>query len=95
MISGVQKSVGSLKVLDGIDFKAHAGELVSLVGLNGAGETTLMRCIADGTVRTAGTIVVNGLAFSTLKENEKAFAGQIEERFRGSRPATVQAFGAR
>jgi hypothetical protein len=54
-----------------------------------------MRRIADGTVRTAGTIVVNGLAFSTLKENEKAFAGQIEERFRGSRPATVQAFGAR
>ena len=60
MISGVKKSFGSLKVLDGIDFKAHAGELVSLVGPNGAGKTTLMRCIADGTERTAGTILVNG-----------------------------------
>jgi branched-chain amino acid transport system permease protein len=60
MISGVEKSFGSLKVLDGIGFRAHAGELVSLVGPNGAGKTTLMRCIADGTERTAGTIVLNG-----------------------------------
>jgi branched-chain amino acid transport system permease protein len=59
-ISGVEKSFGSLKVLDGIDLRAHAGELVSLVGPNGAGKTTLMRCIADGTERTAGTVVVNG-----------------------------------
>jgi branched-chain amino acid transport system permease protein len=60
LISGVEKSFGSLRVLNGIDFRAHAGELVSLVGPNGAGKTTLMRCIADGTERTAGTIVVNG-----------------------------------
>jgi len=60
IISGVEKSFGSLKVLNGIDFRAHAGELVSLVGPNGAGKTTLMRCIADGTERTAGTVVVDG-----------------------------------
>jgi branched-chain amino acid transport system permease protein len=60
MISGVRKSFGSLKVLDGIDFRARAGELVSLVGPNGAGKTTLMRCIADGTERTSGEVLVNG-----------------------------------
>ncbi|WP_248310398.1 ATP-binding cassette domain-containing protein [Bosea sp. 117] len=59
-VSGVRKSFGSLTVLDGIDFRAHAGELVSLVGPNGAGKTTLMRCIADGTERTSGEVVVNG-----------------------------------
>ncbi|MDQ0512962.1 branched-chain amino acid ABC transporter ATP-binding protein/permease [Ancylobacter amanitiformis] len=59
-VTGVARRFGSLTVLDGIDFKARAGELVSLVGPNGAGKTTLMRCIADGAERSAGTIIVNG-----------------------------------
>ncbi len=35
-VSGVAKRFGSLTVLEAIDFEARAGELVSLVGPNGA-----------------------------------------------------------
>lgn len=59
-LQGVQKSFGSLKVLDGITFDAHAGELLSLIGPNGAGKSTLMRCIADGAERSAGMVRIGG-----------------------------------
>jgi branched-chain amino acid transport system permease protein len=58
-ISGLSKSFGSLKVLEGINLRVVAGELVSLVGPNGAGKTTLMRCISDGRERSSGSVLVN------------------------------------
>ena len=47
-VSGLSRSYGSLRVLEGVDLSAKPGELLSLVGPNGAGKTTLIRCIADG-----------------------------------------------
>ena len=58
-VEQVRKNFGSLKVLEGIDFKARHGELLSLVGPNGAGKTTLMRCIGDGGERSGGKILIN------------------------------------
>ncbi|TDV15644.1 ABC transporter permease subunit [Paraburkholderia caballeronis] len=57
---GVARHFGSLKVLQGIDFSAHAGELVGLIGPNGAGKTTLMRCMSDGAERSAGDVWLCG-----------------------------------
>ena len=59
-LSGLSRSYGSLRVLEGIDLSAKPGELLSLVGPNGAGKTTLIRCIADGHERSAGRVLVQG-----------------------------------
>jgi branched-chain amino acid transport system permease protein len=59
-MTGVTKSFGSLKVLQGIDLTADAGELVGLIGPNGAGKTTLMRCMSDGADRTSGEVRLCG-----------------------------------
>ena len=59
-VRGSWQAFGSLKVLEGIAFKARGSELLSLVGPNGAGKTTLMRCIADGGERSGGTVAVFG-----------------------------------
>src|SRR3981081_272920 len=45
-VSGLSKHFGSLSVLSKISFTARQGELVSLVGPNGAAKTTLIRCLA-------------------------------------------------
>jgi branched-chain amino acid transport system permease protein len=53
-------SYGSLKVLEGVTFKALGSELLGIIGPNGAGKTTLMRCLSDGYERTGGTVAVFG-----------------------------------
>ncbi|GAA2137257.1 ATP-binding cassette domain-containing protein [Actinomadura napierensis] len=42
---GIDKSFGSVKVLQDIAFSAYPGEVTALVGDNGAGKTTLVKCI--------------------------------------------------
>ncbi len=43
--TGLAKSYGDQRVLDGLDFHIRKGERVALLGLNGAGKTTLFRCL--------------------------------------------------
>src|ERR1700737_3877005 len=57
-------SYGSLKVLEGVAFKALGSELLGIIGPNGAGKTTLMRCLSDGYERTGGTVAVFGHAIA-------------------------------
>ena len=60
VVEGVERHFGSLKVLQGIDFRVGRGELLSLVGPNGAGKTTLIRCLADGMEKSGGRVVIFG-----------------------------------
>jgi ABC-type branched-subunit amino acid transport system ATPase component/ABC-type branched-subunit amino acid transport system permease subunit len=59
-VADLARSYGSLKVLEGVTFKALGSELLGIIGPNGAGKTTLMRCLSDGYERTGGTVAVFG-----------------------------------
>jgi len=59
-VTGLSRSYGSLKVLEGVQFKALGSELLGIIGPNGAGKTTLMRCLSDGYERSDGTVAVFG-----------------------------------
>jgi branched-chain amino acid transport system permease protein len=63
-VTELARSYGSLKVLEGVRFKALGSELLGIIGPNGAGKTTLMRCLSDGYERSAGTIAVFGKAIA-------------------------------
>ncbi len=41
VVRGLSKSFGRNRVLDGVDLTVHPGEVVGLVGGNGAGKTTI------------------------------------------------------
>lgn len=59
-ISNVTKSFGKQRVLHDISFHFDAGHVYGLVGTNGCGKTTLMRCMCGLTKADAGTITVLG-----------------------------------
>jgi ABC-2 type transport system ATP-binding protein len=49
-------------VVDGVSFTVAAGEIVGLIGLNGAGKTSLIDCIAGLARPDAGVVTVAGHA---------------------------------
>ena len=51
---------GESHILHGIDFTVNRGELVTLLGRNGAGRTTTLKAILGLVGRRTGSIVVNG-----------------------------------
>jgi branched-chain amino acid transport system ATP-binding protein len=54
-VSGLQAFYGESQALYGIDFTLDDGQIVTLLGANGAGKTTVLRSLC-GMVRTSGEI---------------------------------------
>lgn len=59
-VRGLKKSYGSNIVLDGLDFEIEKGEAFALLGINGAGKTTVLECIEGLRKYDSGTITING-----------------------------------
>ena len=59
-VSGLVKSYGRRRVVDGIDFEVESGEIVGLLGPNGAGKTTTFRMTCGMIDPDAGRVVLSG-----------------------------------
>jgi iron(III) transport system ATP-binding protein len=59
--SGLSKSFGSLRAVDGAGLCVEHGSLVALLGPSGSGKTTLLRMIAGFERPDAGSVSVGGL----------------------------------
>ena len=55
----VFKQYGTLNVLNGINFKIDKGEIVGLLGVNGAGKTTMMRILTSYLPATSGDVKIS------------------------------------
>jgi len=66
---------GESHILHGIDFEVREGELITLLGRNGAGRTTTLKAILGLTGKRTGTIEVAGVETSHLQTNEIARLG--------------------
>jgi branched-chain amino acid transport system ATP-binding protein len=65
---------GKSHILQGISFRVGAGEIISLLGRNGAGRSTTIKTIM-GLVRPAGTVRFKGERIDGLKPHEIARRG--------------------
>ena len=73
-VTGLEGGYEQVQILWGVDLEVSAGEMVAIIGSNGAGKTTFLKTIS-GIVRSrAGTIVFDGIAL------ESATAKEIVER---------------
>jgi lipopolysaccharide export system ATP-binding protein len=60
-VSGLVKTYGGRRVVDGVDFTVEQGEIVGLLGPNGAGKTTSFKMTCGMVEPEKGTVLLNGL----------------------------------
>ena len=100
VLRGVRHSyVPGRDVLDDVDLEIAAGERVALIGVSGAGKTTLARVVAGIQRPTAGRILLGGVELDALgraatarlvglvSQDVHVFAGTIAEDLRLADPA--------
>lgn len=68
-----QAKIGDRPILDGIDCQIQQGEFVAILGLNGAGKSSVLRSIAGLLPLKSGHIHVNGIPVTprTLKQSRQ------------------------
>ncbi len=75
--SGIEKSFGALKVLQGIDLSVSEGEIVAIMGASGAGKSTLLQILGTLMTPDSGSIVIDGTSVRELSSRElSAFRGR-------------------
>jgi ABC-type branched-subunit amino acid transport system ATPase component/ABC-type branched-subunit amino acid transport system permease subunit len=74
--NGLSAGYGAVPVLQGVSFEVHCGELVALLGANGAGKSTIMRAVS-GLLRpvTGGSIRLGDVSVERLEAHRIAAAG--------------------
>jgi len=66
----INRRVGEVKAVDGINFWVHRGETLGLVGESGCGKTTTGRCILRLERPTAGQILFDGVDIAKAERKD-------------------------
>ncbi len=69
---------GDVKALKGVSLEVKPGEIVTLVGANGAGKSTTLRAISGLLRPTAGQITFEGEDLGKLRANEVVARGVVQ-----------------
>jgi sodium transport system ATP-binding protein len=64
-LDALTKSYGAVSAVAGVSLRVAPGEVYALLGANGAGKTTALRCLATLLAPTAGTARVDGFDVRT------------------------------
>jgi branched-chain amino acid transport system ATP-binding protein len=71
-------SYGDLKVLWDVDLEVKHGEIVTVLGANGAGKSTILRNVSRLVRPTSGTITLDGTELNKLQSHEVVERGVVQ-----------------
>jgi ABC-type branched-subunit amino acid transport system ATPase component len=74
-VTGLAKSFGGLRAVDGLSFRVAAGETLAIVGPNGSGKTTTFNLIAGALAADAGRVALDGRDVTRLSAERRAELG--------------------
>ncbi len=73
--TGLQKTYGGRRVVDGVNLEVRQGEIVGLLGPNGAGKTTSFNMVVGLVRPDAGSVSLAGRELGSLPMHHRARAG--------------------
>ncbi len=74
-VAGLRSSYGATPILTGVDLSIGKGEIVALIGRNGVGKTTTMRCLIGLLRASSGTIRYDGQDVTRMPADDRARLG--------------------
>lgn len=74
-VSGLKVNYGAIQAVQGVDFTVNDGEIVTLIGANGAGKSTILKTISGLLRPSAGTITYNDQNLAKLSPSKIVAAG--------------------
>ena len=84
------KTFGTFRAVDGLNLQVGAGEMVGLVGPDGAGKTTAIRLMCGALKPTSGIVRVAGYEVPAQVEKAREQIGYLAQRFGLYGDLTVQ-----
>ncbi len=78
-VDGLVRTYGDFTAIDNVSFKIGQGEIVGLLGHNGAGKTTIMKMLTGFLEPTDGSITVDGLDINREREAIQRKIGYLPE----------------
>ncbi|MBL9075241.1 ABC transporter ATP-binding protein [Tabrizicola sp.] len=69
-VKGLTAGYGPVTVLHGVDFSASPGRITCLMGRNGVGKSTFLKCLMGLIPVSAGAITLDGTALQSLPAHE-------------------------
>ena len=78
-VKDLTRTYGDLTAVDQVSFEVGRGEIVGLLGHNGAGKTTIMKMLTGYLEPTDGSIEIDGLDIGTDREAVQQRIGYLPE----------------
>ena len=69
-VEGLYKKLGGQPILEDINFNVSSGEIISVLGLSGAGKTVLLKHLIGLFRPDKGRVVIDGVDIDSLRENQ-------------------------
>ena len=65
-VENLEVAYGMIKAIKGVSFEVNAGEVIALIGANGAGKTTILHTVTGLLSPQAGSIVFEGVELTKI-----------------------------
>jgi len=79
-VRSLERRFGAKQALRGMDFRLASGDILGLLGANGAGKTTCLRILSGGLAPSRGSVRICGLDLARAPVAARRHLGYLPER---------------